>query len=81
MVSLIFAEKATGMNIKDYRLNSTEEPTDEMLQELMEGVAVQARASTRRVQAALNRRMEEVREKIAAMNVNRFKHRNVRSRH
>ena len=44
---------------KKYRLTSTEEPTDEMLHELMEGVAEAARASTARVEEEKRRRFSE----------------------
>ena len=44
---------------KKYRLTSTEEPTDEMLQELMEDVAKAARESSAKAEAELQRRMSE----------------------
>lgn len=45
---------------KKYRLTSMEEPTDEMLQALMEDVAVAARESTARAKAEKQRRFSEV---------------------
>lgn len=44
---------------KKYRLNSMEEPTDEMLQELMEDVAKAARESSARAEAEKQRRLSE----------------------
>ena len=45
---------------KKYRLNSMEEPTDEMLQELMEDVAKAARESSARADAEKQRRLQTV---------------------
>ena len=45
---------------KKYRLNSMEEPTDEMLQELMEDVAKAARESSARAEAEKQRRLQTV---------------------
>ena len=45
---------------KKYRLTSMEEPTDEMLQALMEDVAMAARESTARAKAEKQRRFSEV---------------------
>lgn len=47
------------MDIKDYRLTSQEEPSDEMLHELMKQVAESARQSTARAQRVLQDRMKE----------------------
>ena len=47
------------MDIKDYRLTSQEEPSDEMLHELMKQVAESARQSTARAQRVLLDRMKE----------------------
>ena len=44
----------------DYRLSSLEEPTDEQLAAIMEGVAEEARRSTARYNAELDRRMRAV---------------------
>lgn len=45
---------------KKYRLTSMEEPTDEMLQDLMEDVAKAARESTAKAEAEKQRRLSEV---------------------
>ena len=45
---------------KRYRLTSTEEPTDEMLQALMEDVGNAARESSAKAEAEKQRRMDEV---------------------
>lgn len=50
--------------LKSYRLTSLEDPTDEQLAALMEQVGEDARASTRRVKAELQRRMEELKKTI-----------------
>ena len=50
---------------KKYRLNSMEEPTDEMLQELMEDVAKAARESSARAEAELERRLFDTAQIIA----------------
>ncbi len=50
---------------KKYRLNSTEEPTDEMLQALMEDVAKAARESSAKAEAEKRRRLSEVARTIA----------------
>ena len=49
---------------KKYRLNSMEEPTDEMLQELMEDVAKAARESSAKVEAEKQRRLQSVASEI-----------------
>lgn len=49
---------------KRYRLTSSEEPTDEMLQALMEDVAAAARESSARAEAEKRRRLKEVAEEI-----------------
>ena len=49
---------------KKYRLTSMEEPTDEMLQELMEDVAKAARESSVRVEVEKKRRLQEVADNI-----------------
>ena len=50
---------------KKYRLTSMEEPTDEMLQELMEDMAKAARESSARAKAELRRRLSETARIIA----------------
>ena len=47
--------------LKSYRLSSLEDPTDEMLQALMEQIGESARKSTARFQAELHRRFELIR--------------------
>ena len=51
---------------KKYRLNSMEEPTDEMLQELMEDVAKAARESSAKAEAEKQRRLQTVASEIEA---------------
>ena len=51
---------------KKYRLNSMEEPTDEMLQELMEDVAKAARESSAKAEAEKQRRLQTVANEIEA---------------
>jgi hypothetical protein len=48
-----------AMTIKEYRLTSMEEPTDEMLHELMEQVADSARKSFINAQRVLQEKMQE----------------------
>ena len=50
---------------KKYRLTSMEEPTDEMLQALMEDVVKAARESSARAEAEQQRRFSEVLKAIA----------------
>ncbi len=47
------------MSIKEYRLTSMEEPTDEMLYELMSQVAASARQSSAKAQIVLKEKMQE----------------------
>ena len=47
--------------LRSYRLSSLEDPTDEMLQALMEQVGESARRSTAQFQAELHRRFELIR--------------------
>ena len=49
---------------RKYRLNSMEEPTDEMLQELMEDVAKAARESSAKAEAEKQRRLQSVASEI-----------------
>jgi len=51
---------------KKYRLTSTEEPTDEMLQELMEDVLKAARDSSAKAEAEKQRRLQTVANEIEA---------------
>lgn len=51
---------------KQYRLNSTEEPTDEMLQKLMQDVAADARKSSAQAEAEKKRRLKAVSDEIKA---------------
>ena len=51
---------------KKYRLTSTEEPTDEMLQALMEDVAKAARESSAKAEAEKRRRLQNVVNEIEA---------------
>jgi hypothetical protein len=51
---------------KQYRLNSTEEPTDEMLLELMQDVAADARKSSAQTEAEKKRRLKAVSDEIKA---------------
>ena len=55
---------------KKYRLTSMEEPTDEMLQELMEDVAKAARESSARAEAEKQRRLQTVANEIEAWRKN-----------
>lgn len=50
--------------LRSYRLNSMEEPTDEMLEAIMLGVQEHARQSTIKAKAELNRRFEEATRQI-----------------
>lgn len=52
------------MNIRNYRLTSMEEPTDEMLHELMRQVAESARQSTINANKVLQNKFEETKELI-----------------
>lgn len=51
---------------KKYRLTSMEEPTDEMLQELMEDVDQAARESSAKAEAEKQRRLQIVADEIEA---------------
>lgn len=54
------------MKLNTYRLTSLEDPTDEQLYALMEQVAVAARESSRRAKLEMERRMQEIKEKLKA---------------
>lgn len=51
--------------LRSYRLNSMEEPTDEMLEAIMLGVQEHARQSTIKAKAELDRRFAEAKAEIA----------------
>ncbi|MBR4782487.1 MAG: hypothetical protein IK023_01190 [Bacteroidaceae bacterium] len=51
---------------KKYRLTSTEEPSDEMLHELMEDFAIAARESRVKAEAEKQRRLRTVASEIEA---------------
>lgn len=50
--------------LKSYRLNSQEEPTDEMLKAIMLGVQENAIQSSIKAKTELNRRFEEAKRQI-----------------
>ena len=50
--------------LRSYRLNSMEEPTDEMLEAIMLGVQEHARLSTIKAKAELDRRFAEATRRI-----------------
>lgn len=52
------------MKLNEYRLNSLEEPSDELLRQLMEQVAISFRESSHRVENEKRRRLREVAEEI-----------------
>ncbi len=52
------------MDITGYRLSSMEEPTDEMLHELMSQVAESARESSANAKLALQRMLQETFEEM-----------------
>lgn len=56
------------MSIKDYRLTSMEEPSDELLHELMEQVAETARKSSARAALVLQTKLQET---ITSIRMNR----------
>ena len=56
---------------KKYRLMSTEEPTDEMLQALMEDVAAAARESSARAEAKKQRMLQDAAHMIAVRRAQR----------
>ena len=59
------------MNIKDYRLTSQEEPSDEILHELMEQVAESARQSSENAKRVLQQKLDETRTAIQENRKNR----------
>lgn len=52
------------LKLNEYRLNSMEEPSDELLYELMEKVADAARESLHKAELEKQRRMEELSQRI-----------------
>ena len=54
----------TEKELKSYRLNSMEEPTDEMLEAIMLGVQKQVRQTTIRANLELERRFNEMKAEI-----------------
>ena len=58
---------ADSTGLRDYRLNSAAEPTDEQLLALMEKVGEEARKQSANAKAALGRMMQETREKIMSI--------------
>lgn len=76
MFNTITSKTQDIMDIKNYRLNSLEEPTDEMLHELMGQVAKSARESYQNAQRVLKERMEDTIKLIHQQRdvpINRFK--------
>lgn len=55
----------TKEELRSYRLNSMEEPTDEMLQAIMEGVAEAAKQSSENARKELERMKQEAFKRIA----------------
>ena len=55
----------TKEELRSYRLNSMEEPTDEMLQAIMEGVAEAAKQSSENAKKELERMKREAFQRIA----------------
>jgi hypothetical protein len=55
----------TQKELRSYSLNSSEEPTDEMLHAIMLGVQETARRSTIKAEQELNRRFAEAKRQIA----------------
>ena len=53
--------------LRSYRLNSMEEPTDEMLEAIMQGVKESARRSTANARAELARRFEAMKRDIVRL--------------
>ncbi len=74
-VFITFAAKnqddMSEQELHSYRLSSLEEPTDEMLQAIMQGVAEAAAVSTHNAKEELNRRFNELKIKIARSRQNK----------
>ncbi len=60
-----------SQNIDNYRLTSMEEPTDEMLAQLMAGVGKAACESSVKAKEELNRRLNETAHIIASRRLQR----------
>lgn len=58
---IVKKQDMTQRELTSYRLSSLEEPTDDMLQAIMEQVAESARRSTAKFRAELHRRFELIR--------------------
>lgn len=54
----------TEQELRSYRLNSMEEPTDEMLEAIMEKVAEAARESSRKAEEYKRKKLEEIAKNI-----------------
>ena len=52
------------MKLNEYRLNSLEDPTDEMLYAIMEQVSIAAQESSLRAKKELERRMNQLFESL-----------------
>ena len=55
----------TQKELRSYRLNSSEEPTDEMLHAIMLGVQETARKSTIKAENEIKRRFREMENNVA----------------
>ena len=55
----------TQKELRSYRLNSSEEPTDEMLHAIMLGVQETARQSTIKAENEIKRRFREMENNVA----------------
>ena len=53
--------------LRSYRLNSMEDPTDEMLEAIMQGVKESARRSTANARAEFARRVEAMKRDIVRL--------------
>ena len=60
----VITKRKKIMSIDTYKLTSTEEPTDEVLQALMEKVAQAARESNAKAEAEKRRRLQTVADEI-----------------
>ena len=63
--------KMKAQNIDNYRLTSMEEPTDEMLAQLMEGVGKAAIESSAKAEEELHHRLSEAANIIASRRLQR----------
>lgn len=60
----VYKSNMSQEELRSYRLNSMEEPTDEMLEAIMLGVQEHARQSTIKAKAELDRRFNEMVEQM-----------------